>query len=254
MCSAFAVHRALCAAPCSSPPMQFSKSTSHLGAPPFWHATCFALRMVLLRTLLLHLIIILATAFRVQAQQAPSVPEPPSPYVAQAYFNNALPAQQRRVQSSVPGELLGWVIGTTLGAAVTYGIAAGMSSADSGAETLIGMGVLNLLLLSSSGVYLGGKVAGGHGQYGYTMLGNLVGVLPGLLVFAVGMQDLSGDGQLLLSGFALSFIGSAVGSILGYETSSASTPPPPSRSRFSIAPMFTPRVARGFVAGVHGAF
>lgn len=210
--------------------------------------------MVILRTFLLHLIVVVVAAFRVHAQAVTPIPEPPRPYATQSYFNNAPPPQVPRARSAVPGELLGWVIGTTLGAAVTYGVAAGMSSADSGAGALIGMGVLNLLLLSPAGVYLGGKVAGGHGQYGYTMLGNLVGVLPGLLVFAVGMQDLSGNGQLLLSGLALSFIGSAVGSILGYETSSDSTPPSPSQSRFSIAPMLAPRASRGIVAGVSGAF
>lgn len=212
--------------------------------------------MVILRTLFLHLFVMLLVSFRVHAQDTRAIPEAPAPYAAGQSYGPAPVQQPAPVRRPLVGEILGWVIGASVGTAVTYGLSAVMAntgSDESIVAPLFGIGGMNLLLTVPAAVYFGGKLAGGGGRFGYTLLGNLVGILPGALMLAVGIQDLSGDGTFLIGGPVMMLLGGLIGSILGYELS-ATDPEPPPRNRFAIAPMLAPRASYGFVAGVSGAF
>lgn len=86
---------------------------------------------------------------------------------------------------------------------------------------------LTALLTVPAGVFLFGNLSGRGADFGWTLLGGVVGSLPGagLLAMSFVADSAEATTPLLISGAVIAGVGLIAGSIIGFELSSDSGPP-----------------------------
>ena len=128
------------------------------------------------------------------------------------------------------------------GALIGAGVLSYSFRSTEGASALFGLGALAFYVGMPLGVTLVGNARGGNGGYGWSVLGNLVGVVGGGLVggglilgVCSGSSGGSGCVAALTLGSLVELAGSVAGSILGYELSNdAQHPPTPEPPRWNV--------------------
>lgn len=159
------------------------------------------------------------------------------------------PADPQRGARIELSAITGLASGALLGAGLAAGLALAAQRGTSRTETAfaVGGGALGWSLGLPLGVVLVGNALGGQGGYGWSVLGGVVGSLPGLgvLLFTGGQRPWLGVWTGVLLG--------VTGAVVGYELSSASR----ARRATSRLPRALPDVAvssQGVTLGVAGAF
>lgn len=159
------------------------------------------------------------------------------------------PADPQRGARIALSAITGLTSGALLGAGLAAGLALAAQRGTSRTETAfaVGGGALGWSLGLPLGVVLVGNALGGQGGYGWSVLGGVVGSLPGL-----GVLLLTG-GQRPWLGVWTGVLLGVTGAVVGYELSSSSR----ARRATSGIPRALPDVAvssQGVTLGLAGAF
>lgn len=187
---------------------------------------------------------VLLSAIAASTVEAQAGPPPALPPGYEVLSSSAVPPPPPGVQLAAPGarapavqthvgaELGGWALGALLGTGAAFGTVAiavspcffSSRSCDESALVLAFTGAVAMYTFAiPAGVYFAGNAAGGRGGFGYTLLGHLGGMAVGGLLAAIcaGASDASNSDGIAALGGVLWYVSGAVGSILGYELSSA---------------------------------
>lgn len=185
----------------------------------------------------LFLIVLLAVLFgehAAYAQRSP-VPEPPN----------------RTYRGPVAGVTVGALLGTALAGTTCYGLL--VTAADSGSGSFapysIACGAIGTLTIAGA-AYAGGSLSGGHGNFGFSVLGAAIPALiatAGLIPTAFEGEDESG--VLMVSGVLLFLVGTPLGAVLGYTMSDVLP-----ESDVRISPSISRTDRRDLVFGISGVF
>jgi len=202
--------------------------------------------MMLLSLLLLSPRVGLATPQ--DAPEQPSQQEPqlqPQPESKPETFTRAPLALRLLSETAFGGlgVLGGWYAGSMIGSALcTEPVNPGAGACIS--EFVYG-GIAGAALVLPLGVWLGGNIAHGTGSLVSTYLGGLVGAAAGGLLLGVG----GNNGALIAIGVALPLLGS----IIGYETSTAGMQYSMNGEGTRLQPLLSVSPRGGFV-GLGGSF
>lgn len=129
------------------------------------------------------------------------------------------PQHEGGVEGRIVLELLGGMLGAMVGFFAIAYLTIGLCGDD--CPPVFG-GLAGAFFAMPLGVYLGGWLGGGHGTYGATLLGEIVGlfaaIIPTLWVLSVVTDDFPDEGEIAV-GAAMIFAWPLGGTMAGYEIS-----------------------------------